>query len=66
MTEHDPQPEDRHHHSHDARPNPRASISNLRGTGLPWWEVLRQVASNFRIKVATRSSCCGRYGQPGC
>ena len=47
-------------------PNLRSSIGNLRGTGLPWWQVLAQVANNFRIKVVTRRNCCGNIGQPGC
>ena len=59
------EPHERHHH-HDERPNLRAAISNLRRTGLPWHQVLAQVASNFRLKVVTRSNCCGNYGQPGC
>ena len=63
-------PESRHphpnHHDHDERPNLRSSVANLRGTGLSWPQVLAQVASNFRRKIATRRNCCGNYGQPGC
>lgn len=66
MAEHNPQPEGSHSHHHDERPNLRASIGNLRGTGLSWGQVIRQVASNFWIKVATRRNCCGNLGQPGC
>ena len=66
MPDHEPHgPQERHHH-HDERPNLQASVSNLRGTGLPWLRVLAQVASNFRIKVVNRSNCCGNLGQPGC
>ncbi|MYC35268.1 MAG: hypothetical protein F4X64_19155 [Chloroflexi bacterium] len=66
MAEHDQQPEGSHGHQHDERPNLRASLGNLRGTGLSWQQVLGQVASNFRIKVTTRQNCCGNLGQPGC
>jgi len=66
MAEHDPQQGGAHDHQHDERPNLRASIGNLRSTGLPWWQALAQVASNFRIKVTTRQNCCGNLGQPGC
>ena len=62
---HNHDPDGRHHH-HDERPNFRASIGNLRGTGLPWRQVLAQVMSNFRLKVISRSNCCGNFGQPGC
>ena len=55
-----------HHHHHDGRPNLRASIANLRGTGLSWPRVLAQVVSNFRLKVINRRNCCGNFGQPGC
>ena len=41
-------------------------MGNLRGTGLSWRQVLTQVATNFRIKVARRQNCCGNLGQPGC
>jgi hypothetical protein len=66
MVEHEPQRDPGHGHRHDERPNLRSSIGNLRGTGLPWWQVLAQVANNFRIKVVTRRNCCGNIGQPGC
>ena len=66
MAEHDPQPDGSHGHRHDERPNLRASIGNLRGTGLSWRQVLAQVASNFRLKISGRRNCCGNYGQPGC
>jgi hypothetical protein len=55
-----------HHRHRDERPNLRSTIANLRGAGLPWMQVLAQVASNFGVKVATRRNCCGNYGQPGC
>ena len=66
MAEREPSPEGEHSHRHDERPNLRALLGNLRGTGLPWHQALKQVASNFRLKAATRRSCCGNYGQPGC
>ena len=66
MPEHDPQRDPEHGHHHDERPNLRSSVGNLRGTGLPWHQVLKQVASNFMVKVARRQNCCGNIGQPGC
>ena len=66
MAQQDPLPDDEHRHHHDERPNLRASVGNLRDTGLPWRQVLSQVASNFWIKVTTRRNCCGNLGAPGC
>ena len=66
MTDPEPDRQRPHSHSEDERPNLPATIANLRATGYPWRQVLRQVASNFWLKVASRRSCCGNFGQPGC
>ena len=51
-----------HQHPHRHGPNrPEslgAAIANLRGTGLPWRQVLALVAANMRRKVVSRSACC--------
>ena len=64
----DEEPEHGHSHNHPhGRPDGLTSgFANLRGTGLPWREVLKIAASNFRLKVKSRRGCCGNPGQPGC
>ncbi len=64
----DPEPEHGHPHNHQhGGPNSLGSaFANLRGTGLPWRQVLALVASNVRLKVVSLRGCCGNYGQPGC
>jgi hypothetical protein len=45
--------------------HPRALINNLRQP-MPLWHKLRLLLGNTLIKIKTRRSCCGHYGQPGC
>ena len=64
----DQEPEHGHPHRHGPnRPDSLGSVfANLRGTGLPWRQVLAIAASNMRRKIASRRGCCGNHGQPGC
>ena len=64
----DQEPEHGHPHDHPHRgPGSLGSgFANLRGTGLPWREVLRIAAANMKLKVMSRRTCCGNPGQPGC
>ena len=66
MAEQEPEHGHPHGHQHNGPDGPWSAFSNLRGTGLPWHRVLALVASNMRLKAATRRGCCGNYGQPGC
>lgn len=60
-------PEPQPHHHHHNRPDGLVSFfANLKGTGLPWRQVLRMAASNLAFKVRARRGCCGDIGQPGC
>ncbi len=45
--------------------NPLAIWSNLRQP-MPIGRKLRLLIANNLIKIKTRRSCCGNYGQPGC
>jgi hypothetical protein len=47
------------------RPDPRASLTNLRRP-MPLRQKLRLIARNNWIKIRTRSDCCGNHGEPGC
>jgi len=62
------EPEHGHPHDHPNRgPDSLGSgFANLKGTGLPWREVLRIAAANMWLKVVSRRTCCGNPGQPGC
>jgi hypothetical protein len=44
---------------------PQESLENLRQP-MPLGRKLQLFLRNNLIKVRTRSSCCGNYGQPGC
>lgn len=46
-------------------PSLRASLENLRQP-MPFRRKLRLLVRNNWIKLRTRSSCCGNYGEPGC
>lgn len=63
----DQEPEHDHCHHPQGGPDSWSSgFANLRGTGLPWREVLRIAAANMKLKVMSRRACCGNPGQPGC
>ena len=66
MTDPDPGQQRPHRHCEAERPNLLVAIANLRATGQPWRQVLRQVAANFWLKASSRRNCCGNFGQPGC
>lgn len=59
-----------HGHPHNHQPGGPESLgapfANVRGTGLPWRQVVALVVSNTRRKVVSRRGCCGNHGQPGC
>ena len=55
-----------HCHDHGMPDNPLSAIRNLRGTGLPWQQVVRIAWSNMRLKITRMRGCCGHPGQPGC
>ena len=55
-----------HHHQHNRPDSLGSAFANLRGTGLPWRQVLALVWSNLKLKVGSLRGCCGNYGQPGC
>lgn len=66
MAEQEPEHEHPDGHRHH-RPDSCGSVfANLRGTGLPWRQVLVRAASNMWLKVGSRRLCCGNPGQPGC
>lgn len=66
MAEQEPEHGNHDGHRHH-RPDGLGSVfANLRGTGLPWRQVLARAASNMRLKVVSMRSCCGNPGQPGC
>jgi hypothetical protein len=44
---------------------PQESLDNLRQP-MTFTRKLRLVLRNNLIKVRTRQTCCGNYGQPGC
>jgi hypothetical protein len=44
---------------------PQETLENLRQP-MPPRRKLQLVLRNYWIKVRTRSSCCGNYGEPGC
>jgi hypothetical protein len=46
--------------------HPWSPLSNIRGSGLPWREVLARLATNNWLKIRTLSTCCGNYNEPGC
>ncbi len=46
-------------------PSLRAVFSNL-GVQMPLGRKLQRIFANNWIKIHTRSSCCGNYGEPGC
>ena len=60
------QKEPEHEHPHRGPDSLGSGLANLRGTGLPWRQVLRIAAANLKIKVVSRRACCGNDGQPGC
>jgi len=49
---------DHHDHRHSL-------ISNWRQP-MPFWRKLQLALANLFIRIRTRGSCCGNYGQPGC
>lgn len=53
-------------HPHRGPDSLGSGFANLRGTGLPWRQVLRIAAANMKLKVVSRRACCGNHGQPGC
>ena len=46
-------------------PSLRAVFSNL-GAQMPLGRKIQRIFANNWIKIRTRSSCCGNYGEPGC
>jgi hypothetical protein len=46
--------------------SPDAFMRNWRDSDLPFWQRLRVAWHNEWIKVRTRQTCCGNYGEPGC
>ncbi len=46
-------------------PSLRAVFSNL-SVQMPLGRKLQRIFVNNWIKIRTRSSCCGNYGEPGC
>ena len=46
-------------------PSLRAVFSNL-GAPMPLGRKVQRIFANNWIKIRTRSSCCGNYGEPGC
>ena len=57
---------DHHHHDHRGPDSLTSVIRNLRGTGLPWRQVLAIAGSNMWRKMTGLRGCCGHPGQPGC
>lgn len=51
--------------SQKQRGTPREILENMRQP-MPLRRKLRHVVRNYWIRVRTRSSCCGNYGEPGC
>jgi hypothetical protein len=49
-----------------AKPGFRNSRTNWRESALPFFTKLGIAMRNNVIKLRTRRSCCGNYGQPGC
>jgi hypothetical protein len=41
-------------------------LSNWKTYEGPFASKLRLAVSNNLVKLRTRQSCCGNYGQPGC
>ena len=66
MADEEPEHGHPHDHPHGGPDSLTSGFANLRGTGLPWHQVLRIAASNFRLKVISLRACCGNPGQPGC
>lgn len=66
MADTEPGGEHEHFHDHGGPDSPLSAIRNLRGTGLPWQQVMRIALSNMRRKVTRMRGCCGHPGQPGC
>lgn len=66
MADQEPEHGHPHNHRHDGPVSLASGFANLRGTGLPWHQVLRMAASNTLRKVVTFRACCGNHGQPGC
>ena len=66
MADQEPEHGHPHGHQHLGPESLGSGFANLRGTGLPWHQVVRIAASNMLQKVVTLRTCCGNHGQPGC
>jgi hypothetical protein len=49
-----------------SKPSVGAMLSNWKTYEGPFASKLRLAVSNNLVKLRTRQSCCGNYGQPGC
>jgi len=49
----------------ESKPNPAAFKANLH-KDMPLWTKIRLIVRNNFKKAATRQTCCGNHGEPGC
>ncbi len=44
----------------------RIAMVNVRHSGIPWWRLPAEVASNLRLRARNGWVCCGNHAHPGC